>query len=196
MSNTWGALSWNQGNWAGQGDITAQPTGIAALLSVGQVTSTGIVEIGWGGDAWNINAWGQLQPFENVTGQSLTTSVGSTTVTADANVSITGQSLTSSVGTQIAGISFDITVTGQALTTSIGTEIVDIGVPVTGIMMDNLKGNTRLIDTKGSEVGLFDEMGSVYSYDIVAAEVDGEWVNVEHTEKQLKLKATVSQMWG
>ena len=58
------------------------------------------------------------------------------------------------------------------------------------------KGMKVLIETKGSEVGLFDEMGSVYAYDIVAAEVDGEWVNVEHTEKQLKLKATVSQMWG
>ena len=67
-----------------------------------------------------------------------------------------------------------------------------LGAPVTGIMMDSKKGNTRLIDTKGSEVGLFDEMGSVYAYDIVAAEVDGEWVNVEHTEKQLKLKAAVS----
>jgi len=43
---------------------------------------------------------------------------------------------------------------------------------------------------------MFDEMGSVYAYDIVAAEVDGEWIPIEHTEKQLKLKATVSQMWG
>mgnify|MGYP003121185817 FL=1 len=67
-----------------------------------------------------------------------------------------------------------------------------LGAPVTGIMMDSKKGNTRLIDTKGSEVGLFDEMGSIYAYDIVAAEVDGEWVNIEHTEKQLKLKAAVS----
>ena len=71
---------------------------------------------------------------------------------------------------------------------------VQLGSRVTGTMMDNLKGNTRLIETKGSEVGMFDEMGSVYAYDIVAAEVDGEWVNVEHTEKQLKLKATVSSM--
>ncbi len=67
-----------------------------------------------------------------------------------------------------------------------------LGAPVTGIMMDSKKGNTRLIDTKGSEVGLFDEMGSIYAYDIVAAEVDGEWVNIEHTENQLKLKAAVS----
>ena len=71
-----------------------------------------------------------------------------------------------------------------------------LGAPVSGVMMDSKKGNTRLIETKGSEVGLFDEMGSVYAYDIVAAEVDGEWVNVEHTEKQLKLKASASQLWG
>ena len=57
--------------------------------------------------------------------------------------------------------------------------------------MDNMKGDTRMVDTKGTEVGMFDEMGSVYSHDIVACEVEGEWVGVEHTEKQLKLKDKV-----
>ena len=71
---------------------------------------------------------------------------------------------------------------------------VQLGVPVSGIMMDNLKGNTRLVDTKGSEVGMFDEMGSVYSYDIVEVEVDGLWVAVEHTDKQKKLKQQLSSM--
>ena len=33
---------------------------------------------------------------------------------------------------------------------------VQLGPPVTGTMMDNLRGNTRLVDTKGTEVGLFD----------------------------------------
>ena len=77
-----------------------------------------------------------------------------------------------------------------------GTRVrtTQLGTPVSGVMMDSLKGNTRLIETKGSEVGLFDELGSVYAYDIIAAKVDGEWVNVEHTEKQLKLKASVSSM--
>ena len=73
---------------------------------------------------------------------------------------------------------------------------VQLGVPVSGIMMDNLKGNTRLVDTKGSEVGMFDEMGSVYSYDIVEVEVDGLWVAVEHTDKQKKLKQEVSSIFG
>ncbi len=69
---------------------------------------------------------------------------------------------------------------------------VQLGVPVTGIMMDNLKGNTRMIKTNGSEVGMFDSTGSVYAYDIILVEVDGNWVEVEHTEKQLKLKQSVS----
>ena len=71
---------------------------------------------------------------------------------------------------------------------------VQLGVPVTGIMLDNTKGNTRLVDVKGSEVGMFDEMGSIYSHDIVEVEVDGFWIAVEHTEKQLKLKQTLSSI--
>ena len=74
-----------------------------------------------------------------------------------------------------------------------GMEIksIQLGVPVTGIMMDNRKGNTRLVDVKGSEVGLFDEMGSVYAHDIVAVKVDGEWEDVDHTMQQLKMKMNI-----
>ena len=69
-----------------------------------------------------------------------------------------------------------------------------LGQPVSGVMLDNQRGNRRLVDVKGSEVGMFDEMGSVYSYDIVQVEVDGEWKDVEHTEKQLLLKEGVSTL--
>ena len=62
-----------------------------------------------------------------------------------------------------------------------------LGSVVNGIMMDNLKGNTRLIETFGSEVGLFDEIGSVYATDIVSARnSEGDWEDVEHTDKQSK----------
>jgi hypothetical protein len=71
---------------------------------------------------------------------------------------------------------------------------VQLGVPVTGIMMDNLKGNTRMIKTNGSEVGMFDSTGSVYAYDIILVEVDGNWVEVTHTEKQLKLKNSLANI--
>ena len=70
-----------------------------------------------------------------------------------------------------------------------GTEIrtKQLGVSVSGIMMDSLKGNTRMIKTFGSEVGMFDEIGSVYATDIImAVNSDGIWEDVEHTEKQTK----------
>ena len=49
-----------------------------------------------------------------------------------------------------------------------GTKIrtKQLGVSVSGVMMDNLKGNTRLIKTNGTEIGMYDEMGSVYVNDI------------------------------
>ena len=70
-----------------------------------------------------------------------------------------------------------------------GTEIKtkQLGAPVSGVMMDNLKGNTRMIKTHGSEVGLFDEIGSVYATDIILVKnSDGNWEDVEHTDKQGK----------
>jgi len=71
---------------------------------------------------------------------------------------------------------------------------VQLGTPVTGIMADNLKGNTRLVDVKGSEIGMFDEIGSVYAHDIVAVEVDGNWEDIEYTESQLNSKKMNAMM--
>tara|TARA_R100000963_G_scaffold17483_1_gene12224 strand:- start:32 stop:271 length:240 start_codon:yes stop_codon:yes gene_type:complete len=53
-----------------------------------------------------------------------------------------------------------------------------------GTMFDNMKGNTRMCKVEGD----FTEIGSVYSHDIIQAEIDGEWESVEHTENQLKCK--------
>ena len=69
-----------------------------------------------------------------------------------------------------------------------------LGTPVSGVMLDNQRGNRRLVDVNGSEIGLFDEMGSVYAYDILMVEVDGEWEEVEHTEAQLNLKKQTAAM--
>ena len=38
---------------------------------------------------------------------------------------------------------------------------------------------------------MFDEMGSVYSHDIVMAQIGDKWIEVEHTKKQLELKELV-----
>ena len=68
------------------------------------------------------------------------------------------------------------------------------GRQVSGTMEDNLRGNTRFIHTKGSEIGLFDEMGSVYAWDIVSAKVDGIFVPVELTDKQIKDRDRITRL--
>lgn len=52
-------------------------------------------------------------------------------------------------------------------------------------LQDNKKGNIRFAMVYGAEAGFYDELGSVYSHDIVEAKVDGVWVTVEHTKSQL-----------
>lgn len=61
-----------------------------------------------------------------------------------------------------------------------------------GTMMDNLRGTTRLAEVEG----YYTEVGSVYSYDIVAVEVNGQFQKVDYTEKELKLKKTVTEYFS
>lgn len=61
-----------------------------------------------------------------------------------------------------------------------------------GTMMDNMRGTTRLAEVEG----YYTEVGSVYSYDIVAVEVNGQFQKVDYTEKELKLKKTVAEYFS
>lgn len=64
--------------------------------------------------------------------------------------------------------------------------------PWEGEMVDNMKGNTRMVNVHGFET----EAGSVYSHDIMAVwHEDGlYWEEVEHTPAQLKLKQQIKDM--
>ena len=42
--------------------------------------------------------------------------------------------------------------------------------------------STILVDVKGSEVGMIDEIGSIYSNQIMEVERDGTWVRVDQKE--------------
>jgi len=59
-----------------------------------------------------------------------------------------------------------------------------------GTMFDNAKGNTRMVEVEG----LYTEIGSVYSHEIVAVKVGDAWQVVEHTPAQLKLKTQLTAM--
>ena len=66
-----------------------------------------------------------------------------------------------------------------------------------GTMMDNMRGNTRVVDVEGYER----ETGSVYSHDILQALIPiegsalmGDVVNLEHTPAQLRLRKQMEAM--
>ena len=62
-----------------------------------------------------------------------------------------------------------------------------------GAMMDNKKGNTRMVEVEG----LYTEIGSIYSHNIVAVQVDGEWVeDIEYTDSQEKCRAMNNSLFG
>tara|TARA_R110000737_G_scaffold163653_2_gene191255 strand:+ start:468 stop:731 length:264 start_codon:yes stop_codon:yes gene_type:complete len=69
-----------------------------------------------------------------------------------------------------------------------------LGTLISGTMEDNRKGNTRLIDTKGSDVGMFDEMGSIYAWNIKLVKVDDVWEEVELTDKQVNDQKRIMAM--
>ena len=61
-----------------------------------------------------------------------------------------------------------------------------LGVETSGIVMESPKQGrgikkTLLINVKGSEVGLFDECGSVYMYQITKVFKDNIWQSVSHS---------------
>ena len=61
-----------------------------------------------------------------------------------------------------------------------------------GTVKDNARGNTRLCEIEGT----YTEMGSVYSHDIDKASIGGEWVLIEHTPAQHKLRNDLERMFA
>ncbi len=65
------------------------------------------------------------------------------------------------------------------------TQLREVGVeqPITSYLMESPKQGRGLkrtvsVDTKGTEAGFFDEMGSIYASHVMAVERDGEWLAV------------------
>jgi|TARA_R100000149_G_scaffold63707_1_gene34851 hypothetical protein len=128
----------------------ALAVGQSLTTSIGNVTAVGVIEIGWGGDAWGLNQWGELNaPTEAVTTAGLLqTSAGSSTITGNANIDVTGTALTISQGEDISGTSHtELVTTAGLLQMSSESSVVDIGVPVTGISSSMSAGQATIDDT-------------------------------------------------
>jgi hypothetical protein len=104
---------------------------------------------GWGRETWNSGAWSEQAPV-SVTGNGLTSSLGTETVTTDQNISVTGIGLTSTAGTITATGIAEVNPTGIALTASLGEESLstDQNISVTGLGTTLSVGNETTSVTK------------------------------------------------
>jgi len=95
----------------------------------------------WGALSWGTNAWGNQADIDvDVSGSSLTSAIGSETITAGATVSPTSVTITSSQGTSIAGTSALVQVTGSLESMAVGQTVVGIGAVTSGISMTSSIG--------------------------------------------------------
>ena len=101
----------------------------------------------WGQSTWGSNDWGG-------SGLSLTTSQGSVTVSANADVSVTGIQITSSQGTTVGGTSALIENPGP-VTHSLGVRsaTIGIGVPVTGTALTSSIGAATIDESELTGIG-------------------------------------------
>ena len=142
-SGTWSSGVWGQNQWNDLADPTFTVTGIALTASLGDETTVGEINLGWGRLAWNDSAWGiagnLIAPGQALTGtlasvvasidvstgpstnnnQLITTALGSVTVDIATTIFQTGFALTNSLGTADAGP--DAMATGNAMSMGLGT---------------------------------------------------------------------------
>ena len=142
-SGPWGAGVWGQNQWNDLADPTFTVTGIALSASLGDETTVGEINLGWGRAGWNDFAWGiagnLIAPGDAVTAtlgtvvasidvstgpstnnnQLITTALGSPTIDIQTKVFPTGIALTAAEGTADAGP--DAMATGIAMSMGLGT---------------------------------------------------------------------------
>lgn len=87
----------------------------------------------WGGLSWGSGVWGDQGHIDvSATGISLTSSIGSESITANADVDVTGSQITSSQGTSVGGTSASFSVSGNLGSFSVGQVVSGIGALTTG----------------------------------------------------------------
>ena len=102
---------------------------------------------GWGKKSWGASEWGDLSD-ETVLTSSVASSysIGSSTTTADAVVSVTGISLSIINVGVVAGASADVSPTGIDLSYAIGTSASGIGANATGSLISSTINSVTIDD--------------------------------------------------
>ena len=135
-ANTWGLLSWDEGAWGSQNNVSFAVTGVASTTAVGSVTIDAEIGEGWGRGTWGNRVWDGVYSVIP-TGVSATSAIGTAVGTTSVTVAVTGVATTSAIGSVTTTQGVEITPTGLSLTGSLGTVTFDgdAAVGVTGVAM-------------------------------------------------------------
>ena len=105
---------------------------------------------GWGKKTWGAEAWGDLSDTSvNLSGLSLTSTIGNETHVIDHQVTLTGLQLTSTQGSAVGGTSALVSVTGSLESIGVGSVSTPIGqeVAVSGSQLTSTPGAVTIDDT-------------------------------------------------
>ena len=151
-SGTWNTGFWGQNQWNDSANPTVIPTGIALTATLGDETTVGEINTGWGRLNWGDGAWniaGNVLP----TGIALTSAIGNPTIHIDVTATTStnnGQLMTASLGTNTnIDIQTKVFPTGIAMTSTLGTADAGPDAMATGIAMSMGLGTIQAFNQTG-----------------------------------------------
>jgi len=173
-SGTWGAGFWGQNQWNDLADPTFTLTGVALSASLGDETTVGEINNGWGRLGWNEQAWGIAGTFI-ATGDAVTATLGSVVVSIDVS---TGPSTNNNqlITTALNSVTIDIVgkvfPTGFGMTSALGTADAGPDAMATGNAMSMGLGT----------IDAFNQTGwGRQGWNVNAWGVEGQFANVDVT---------------
>jgi len=173
-SGTWGAGVWGQNQWNDLADPTFTVTGIAFSASLGDETTVGEINVGWGRLGWNEQAWGIAGTFI-ATGDAVTATLGSVVASIDVSTGPStnnNQLITTALGSATIDIATTVFPTGFPLTAAEGTADAGPDAMATGIAMSMGLGT----------IDAFNQTGwGRQGWNVNAWGVEGQFANVTLT---------------
>ena len=188
-SGTWGAGVWGQNQWNDLADPTFTVTGIAFSASLGDETTVGEINTGWGRANWGDFGWGIAGSFI-ATGDAVTATLGSVVASIDVSTGPStnnNQLITTALGSTTIDIQTKVFPTGIALTAAEGTADAGPDAMATGIAMSMGLGT----------VDAFNQTGwGRQGWNVNAWGVEGQFANVTLTGIAMTAAAGTLGMTG
>ena len=168
-SGTFGTGPWSENQWGDNANPTVQVTGLGLTNSLGDETSAGEINEGWGRLTWGNQAWG-IPGTLIAEGDSATLSLGTATTQIDVLPIPSGIPMTTVVGDVSIDIAVEVFPTGIPMTNVLGTADAGPDAMAVGIQAQANLGTVEAYNSTG--------WGRQF-WGSNSWGVEGTWVNVD-----------------